>query len=660
MVKNATKKHAFEINEDLLEWIGQNIYGRAEEEWNLEGENFDPVIEKLIGACASELEKIYDLLRDGAEGRVLNRLAQIMLPDYVNRPFPAHSIAHALPSGSSYVLREEDHFCTVENESNQSPLFFTPLFPLKLVNAEIKFLGTHKNIWEAKKRSRFARVERIGKSPDYISSFLIGLELKDKTSLESLEDVSFYFDLVVRNVPIQTHMFFKTLEESSWQLHQQTLDVKVGFGETDTYEPNQWDYIAQVKQQIGSFYHQYFVKIGNIPLDTQEGNTTPYNNYPPNFFVDNLSEQGKQSLERLLDNVKGRMVWIVVELPYAIKNQNFEDSLQVKLNCFPVVNRKIDIKNDYHTYFNESQLGVIQLCPRNTFLGIDRVFFRQTDEELPFFPYSQFRDKKLSSYTLREGGVGSFDAYNAWERFAFLLSTFRNEFRFNELKSLINSNVGNIPQYGKLLNYKDLIDKLGEKLSIEEIYYLIEEKGLKSTEENLITNENIYLFLNLVLAQKKAGVNVCIRYWVTGTEDANELSIDTTFVAQPAIADLIPDSIRLLRPTKEGQKVKNNIQLQETFRDTLVRRGRIATREDVRSFCHEWIKEEVKVEVKDGIMVDNRPGHGLTRVIEVWIDPTNLREDTNAYWRRICSQLELVLTKQSALILPFTVKLVKK
>ena len=56
--------------------------------------SFDPVVQLLLETCASELEKISSEV-DVSHARLVERLAQIMMPEPITTSQPAYGILHA-------------------------------------------------------------------------------------------------------------------------------------------------------------------------------------------------------------------------------------------------------------------------------------------------------------------------------------------------------------------------------------------------------------------------------------------------------------------------------------------------------------------------------------------------------------------------------------
>src|SRR5207237_605512 len=84
------------------------LWGVAENEIE---SNFDPLILLMIDACSAEFEKIgYDI--NASQSRLLDRLADLILPEALMGPKPASSIMHASPVDASVRLLPQTQFYT--------------------------------------------------------------------------------------------------------------------------------------------------------------------------------------------------------------------------------------------------------------------------------------------------------------------------------------------------------------------------------------------------------------------------------------------------------------------------------------------------------------------------------------------------------------------
>jgi hypothetical protein len=92
----------------------------------------------------------------------------------------------------------------------------------------------------------------------------------------------------------------------------------------------------------------------------------------------------------------------------------------------------------------------------------------------------------------------------------------------------------------------------------------------------------------------------------------------------------------------------------DSLKASMLSRGRIVTREDVKAFAYELLGEKIKsVSVRDAIGTDPDSNLGATRIIEVCIEPA--AEYENEDWFHLNEQLRNLLQDRSASILPFKV-----
>ncbi len=114
-----------------------SILHRAADEWGVEfgdverdiGRQFDPIVRFMAGACASELERVYQQIHE-TEARLQQRLARMLLPDYFHLPEPAHALATATPTAETILVEETTTFSHDLGEK-KGDVALSPLFPMK-------------------------------------------------------------------------------------------------------------------------------------------------------------------------------------------------------------------------------------------------------------------------------------------------------------------------------------------------------------------------------------------------------------------------------------------------------------------------------------------------------------------------------------------------
>ena len=99
------KKNTKEIVKSRLKQSAAKSWGYQES--NAEG--FDPVIDLLFGACATEFERLSTELYT-SQKRILEKVSQILLPEVFLCPVPSYAIMHGKPSSTEKTTVQTDQF----------------------------------------------------------------------------------------------------------------------------------------------------------------------------------------------------------------------------------------------------------------------------------------------------------------------------------------------------------------------------------------------------------------------------------------------------------------------------------------------------------------------------------------------------------------------
>ena len=96
-------------------------------------------------------------------------------------------------------------------------------------------------------------------------------------------------------------------------------------------------------------------------------------------------------------------------------------------------------------------------------------------------------------------------------------------------------------------------------------------------------------------------------------------------------------------------------ELYQELKDTLLRRGRLLTAEDVKNFCQARLGGMLRgVSIQNGVEMDPRPGFGITRITEVRLKVSDPEDET---WKDTCREIEMELAENALSVLPYRVKL---
>src|SRR4051794_5015674 len=103
--------------------------------WGIKSpDELDPVVKLIMEALSSELYQFSNDIKN-SETRILEKISDLLAPDLLTCPRPAHGILHALPAGPSEELTPNSHFSTQRKVASKPDgpidstldLYFTPV-----------------------------------------------------------------------------------------------------------------------------------------------------------------------------------------------------------------------------------------------------------------------------------------------------------------------------------------------------------------------------------------------------------------------------------------------------------------------------------------------------------------------------------------------------
>jgi hypothetical protein len=131
------------------EQIKDRMLKTAARLWEVpEGEienNFDPLIMLLLETCAGELENIGTGINT-SQNRLLDRLAELILPEAMINAQPASCIMHATPAEPTAILNDNIRFYTTQRiqqagtAAYTQDFYFTPVGNFKLLKAAMTYM----------------------------------------------------------------------------------------------------------------------------------------------------------------------------------------------------------------------------------------------------------------------------------------------------------------------------------------------------------------------------------------------------------------------------------------------------------------------------------------------------------------------------------------
>jgi len=595
------------------------------------GQRFDPVVRFMAGALASELERVYQHLHD-TESRLQRRLTNVLLPEYFHLPQPAHALATGMASSESFIIDENTAFSKIEEEEDdQRDIAFTPLFPSRILPIDIKLIATESQIINVKSRPRFSR-GKTKEDREEIRRILIGFEAPE--SISNWQGASLFLDL--RGTGAESSekaLFFAAIPNSRCTLHGKKIKVQKGLPQNDLILEDYLNGNERLQSLVRARYEHHFLTFRDAEIEE----VTPVlaTEYLPTWFAKAMQneEDIQDALSKLDPNINKPLYWLELQLSKPVELTQVAARLSVRMNVFPVVNRRLngDEKGGHH-YLRNNSIKWVPLKPKEDFISIRRVYEEKPPEYQTFIfkPFADFKEERKPSYTLRHGGVGRWDDFNAWQRLAYVVSILQDNYKQEEL-----------------------IQEAAASLSLEDVHHLLGKKISKTAREEKPTKD-IYVLLHAGIS---AGIRVRVEYWTSIGAAANNLAAKAKLkCTSKDKSNFDGDSIELIIGTTDGRDPLNSTQQLNAMKTALLSRGKIVTREDVKVFCKSFLNEKLEtVQVRDGVGTDPRFDFGMTRLLEIQLKPSKkaVKED----WDGICRQVQTLLEQQSTSSIPFRVQL---
>jgi hypothetical protein len=534
--------------------------------------SFDPIVQLLLEACSSELEKISGEV-DVSHARLVERLAQIMMPEPITSSQPAYGVLHAGSNEPSTILTAEHQlFYTLRSGFNSKDLFFMPLTRHRLFRGQIKYTAIGNKLFETRDHWFKEQVLQGSLQADMPPNHLwLGLALEGAPA--SIEELSFFFDL--RNIH-QQEMFYYYLPLARFFLGDIELTMKSGYSQSRDAASEDLDSIMQPAfdtntrygQQVLQRFRRHFLTVSKaaaLPLHTN----TPAA----------LQQAFGQSLGKLQPGIH----WLRVEFPESIRHTILED-LFCNINSFPVVNKRV---NEQSQRLNR-YLNIMPLHTPDIYFDVKRVHdVSGTDYHVRNFTTAG--EMQEGELVVRSSGIGRFDSREAKEIIAYLIEVIRDESSlFEEVRN----------------------DYVASR--IRELHQLI-----ASLEEQLQPGTNRGNIPYLMVKPREDADFLFIEFYTTNGSLANNIRMGTRLQEYGSV-QLQPGTITLLSNTQGG---KDRLSIDEKinlYRYHLLSRSRVVTPEDIKALCRYVIGDELRtVTVSKGVSVLPGAAEGYSRTLDI-------------------------------------------
>ena len=543
------KRNKKELVKSRLKQTAASIWGYQDSET----ESFDPVIDLLFGACASEFEKLSTAIYS-SQSRILEKVAQILLPEVSLRPGPAYAVLNGKPldpeklsSQTDQFVIEKEYYEKTASKPDQKKIFFSPIPGFKLINAEVSLMATSLEIIRINEvLLKETILSSSSHSIPHINAIWLGLKIDP--AVASLKDVSFYFDWF--NNP-QHDDLLRLLQLSRWFIDGVKVNTKSGVNETidSRYGSELTDIInvlninLKMEKKILQFFEDHYITITDDIL--------PEKSFFPEEFRDFFVAEE-------LDKLKEEVRWIKIEFP-EIFPVEFLRSTFCTPTAIPVLNRRLHDSN--RPYALNKELNIIPIQTEDHFFSIKNIASSNhiKYQEVPFKRVSDFSP---GTYTVRAEGVKRFDERNAKELIEYLLEILREEH----------------------VAFKSVGSSLIEK-ELDELQIIINRLRLGIANMKDLQQNTHFLIMRSEIVE-----DVWLEYWSTTGSLCNNLPVGSALINN----EFDNKSLKLITAVTGGKDPPDQLERTAIFRNELLSRNRIVTREDIKAVCFAELGNDIK------------------------------------------------------------------
>ena len=191
-----------EIN-DSKELIKRRMVKHAMNYYDIKSgdeQDLDPIVQLILEALSAELYNLGNDIVD-TQVRVLEKIANLLAPDFLTCPNPAHAILHAIPLERTDILNDKtDFFRQIRISSKNDDVldtsinaYFTPVDNIKIFDAQIAFSVTSSKLF-GYENALNRQLLPTPKKGQIAEANTIWLGLRVNNEIEDINNLSFCFD----------------------------------------------------------------------------------------------------------------------------------------------------------------------------------------------------------------------------------------------------------------------------------------------------------------------------------------------------------------------------------------------------------------------------------------------------------------------------------
>ena len=162
--------------------------------------SFDPLVGMIMGALSNELDAISDDIHN-TESRIVEKLIQLVTPEPITGPFPAHAVVRAEPVLPVFDITPDcqlylyKKFKSVEDptKTEEKSVFFSPAGRYRLMKGGIRYIAGGARIYEFLPEGyKEIRAEAIRGRSLPNTSFWLGIDLDEE--VDTLDGLRIIFE----------------------------------------------------------------------------------------------------------------------------------------------------------------------------------------------------------------------------------------------------------------------------------------------------------------------------------------------------------------------------------------------------------------------------------------------------------------------------------
>lgn len=591
------------------EEIRARMLRNAVDYWGLTNVNdMDPMVKLLVEALSTELFNVSNDVKN-LENRILNKISRILASDYLTSALPAHAVLKGQPVENTEKLTVKNQFfyrqpvtnTSGSREGDNTDVFFSPAGEIDLYNAEIRYTCNGTHLYEYYDQHKNVL---LNTRPDaYPESNTLWLGIDCAPNLNSLQNLSIFTewpsysandDFYKLLSVVKCYLDNTEMETAPGLIYKEDLD---GNNKPVFYEQN---IINLITRDIKQYYQDRFISF----IDERLKNISLHKRAFPDEFTQLFNAADISKLKTC--------VWIKLTFPAAISPQII-DELQIAVNCFPVINRRLHEQK--YRLNDVNYIIPIKPAQNNHFLSVNSL---HDDRNVHYteIPYTQAGKSQEGSYSIRNGGAERFDDRSAQQLISYLFELLRDE------KAAFAS-------YGN-----DFLN--GVLKTLEQNLALIERKA------NTAKDSDQQSFNYLIVKPAEKAVMLYLQYWTTLAAKANNLRRGLR-LQQFEMLKLKAESLRLMTSTLGGRNNLGATERIQAYKYGLTTKDRIVTQADLVSFCHYELGNKITdVKISKGVTVSSNPKEGFRKTIDIHIKPSTAVKLSDAEWDTL---LGLLLSK---------------